>query len=290
MNFFHNLTFLQNKKNEGIGFTRNKILKYVLENSLNEWGMFLDSDDYLYTPYVINKILSAIEKNPNVKLIEGQVAVEDAKGFVSANKATVKSYFHGKIFSKNFIRSTNLQIPCTRTNEDVAFLFGLRAFLKKEDILSLPSIFTCLNYNSLSITRGEKSTRKFGNGNPNEMFDYYIAMLTIFNQLKENLKTPNLYNCSNFIEDFYWRAGLAEDAINISTEAQQFDYMILGLYYINIVEPILKNSSPSQKEKLKKTFSNFDFEKQGEFFKKLYNQDIFLELVSKCTTQQGYYE
>lgn len=183
----------------GVGYCRQKAIEISKEMTNNPWIFFLDSDDYLYSPYAFNRLIIASEQYPNAACIAGS-AFEEIKplnekvlpsyenSFIALTGCIV--YFHGKLYSRKAIKQSGLRIPSTRSNEDGVFNIAFKTIYNKpEDFVFLDNTTLCfVTYNPKSITRSENSSRRcWGVINCNEYMDNYIALKEIFKTLEKNV-------------------------------------------------------------------------------------------------------
>ncbi len=137
-------------KNVGPGEARNQGILHTQQDYL----LFLDSDDYLYTDHAVLDLYSQIT-NPMQDLIVSNFYYErDGKCLVMEKSFT---WLHGKIFYRKFLLDNHLLFPPTRANEDNGFLRLI--LFHKPHFSYLNEITYCYHENPNSITR--KNNREY---------------------------------------------------------------------------------------------------------------------------------
>lgn len=321
-NFFHSITLIRNEKNMGVGFCRKLGMEKSKKLSNNPWIFFLDSDDYMSTPYAFNQYLWLAHTYPNAKVIYSSIyqECEDLSKFpieshykkmVYCDELGNILYLHGRIYSRKAIEDIHLSFPTTRSNEDIAFnLVFFQMYNKPGDTVFDKTNLVCTNYNINSITRSANSTR----GTPdnyhscNEIHDSYIACKETFKIACEYLKSygklPNCTNLSNFIDKFLFDTYKIVGNLGQfrSAEEKELWHLIHAKYYNDIVMPLLKNTPVGYSFKMKWFNNSLKFgitkteeeKEEIKFYikniKTAWNEDRFNELAPKYLTDRGYFE
>lgn len=138
--------------NVGPGLAR----EYGIKNSKSEYIIFIDSDDYLYSPnslyYLYNTIISK-----DADLVISNFIYERDNEIKVMKKNNV--WLHGKIFKRKFIIDNDIHFNNTRANEDNGFI---RLCLFHHPKLEyLDEITYIYSENTNSITRNNNRAYKF---------------------------------------------------------------------------------------------------------------------------------
>lgn len=104
-----NLKEIKTKKRLGPGGAR----QYGIENSDSNYIMFIDADDQLYNPFVLNLLYFNIDKGYDI--IIGKEVVNGIRGDYK------QSNIHGKIYSRAFLKENNIKFNNTKYSEDNSF-------------------------------------------------------------------------------------------------------------------------------------------------------------------------
>lgn len=312
--FFHSLNIYRNEKNMGVGYCRNISLN-ISKKTNNPWIFFIDSDDYMATPYAFNQYLLLADTYKNAKVIYSSVHQEmsdistypvdyDYKNHVTTDKRGNILYLHGRIYNRAAIENINLTFPKTRSNEDIAFnLTFFQVYDKSNEIIFDKHNLVCTNYNIHSITRNKNSTRQSTTvQSVNEMYDSFIAcsetIQVLKNVYKQKNKLPTAINCSNFIDKFLFDT-YKYIAFNFnSDEEKELWGLIHAKYYQEIISPLLANTPITYSFKYQWFNNGITFgltegmlPKAQEYLKNIktvYNDDRFQELSKKYLTDIGY--
>jgi glycosyltransferase involved in cell wall biosynthesis len=141
---FYNIKEIKLKKNSGPGTAR----KIGLENSHSKYIIFIDSDDYFYTPLSLLILYNkAVETNSDI-LTSNFLYERD-------NEKCIKTYntvwLHGKIYKREFLEKNNITFNNTRANEDNGF--NRLVLLSNPNSYYYPEITYVYSENKDSITR-----------------------------------------------------------------------------------------------------------------------------------------
>lgn len=152
INFFNKyfpVTELKLDKNKGPGFAR----QYGIDNSYSDYIMFMDSDDFFYSPYSLKIIFEELNNDYDM-LVSNFIYQRDNEIKEIKNNYT---WLHGKIFKRKFLNDNKIRFNNTRANEDNGFI---RLCLFHLPMIKIIDKFTYVySENKNSITR--KSNRKY---------------------------------------------------------------------------------------------------------------------------------
>lgn len=137
-------------ENVGPGQARQK----GIEETNKKYIMFIDADDYLYSPYSIEKLINKIEKTNADVVISNFILERDNKREI---KELDNIWLHGKIFKRQFIEDNKVTFNLTRKNEDNGF--NRLLWLIGDIVEYLDEVTYVYQENSNSITR--KDNRKY---------------------------------------------------------------------------------------------------------------------------------
>ena len=136
-------------KNEGPGSAR----RIGMENTNSPYILFIDSDDILYSPYSLYKLMSNVSDEYDL-IISNFIKERDNKREV-IKKDNI--WLHGKLYYRDYLVKNNITFNNSRSNEDNGF--NRLIILHKPRILYLDSITYLYAENSNSITR--KNNREY---------------------------------------------------------------------------------------------------------------------------------
>ena len=139
-------------ENVGPGLARQK----GIEKTKSKYIMFIDADDYLYSPYSLEKLLNCIEESNADVVISNFIKERDNKRTIE-EKSNV--WLHGKIYKRDFIKVNNVSFNNTRKNEDTGF--NRLLCLLGEKIRYLDTVTYVYQENCDSITRKDNRKYKF---------------------------------------------------------------------------------------------------------------------------------
>lgn len=140
------------KENVGPGLARQK----GIEHTNSKYIMFIDADDYLYSPYSIEILLNHIENSNKDVIISNFIIERDNKREV-LEKNNV--WLHGKVYKRKFLEKYKVSFNSTRKNEDSGF--NRLLFLLGEEIEYIDDITYVYQDNQNSITRKDNRKYKF---------------------------------------------------------------------------------------------------------------------------------
>ena len=146
------ITEIKTLKNVGPGQTR----QYGIDNTNSNYILFIDADDYLYSPESINLLLSQIKTNNADLLISNFIYERDNKKEIKKNDVI---WLHGKIYKRKFLEDNKIRFNSTRTNEDNGF--NRLIILLSPKIVYLNEITYVYHDNNNSITRKDNRLYRF---------------------------------------------------------------------------------------------------------------------------------
>lgn len=188
---YYQITALKLSKNMGPGYAR----QYGLENSNREYIIFMDSDDYFYSPYSLYKLYNAIRVNNNEFVISDFYS---EKNGVYELKRNNYSWLHGKIYSRKFIEENKIKFNGTRENEDVGFNCLMKFYKPKTYLLKEVTYMYTENMNS--ITRINNFKYSF-DGIKSFAMNVELSVVEAIKR-KIDLHLP-IYTCFHALVDLY---------------------------------------------------------------------------------------
>ena len=146
-----NIKELKLNKNSGPRISR----QYGIDNSSNDYIMFIDSDDFLYDPFSISKLFEYA--NGIFDIIASDFIYE------RDNEVTIKkgdyAWLHGKIYKRYFLKNNDIRFNETRANEDNGF--NRLCLFHNPLIKKINNITYVYSENKDSITRKNNRLYKF---------------------------------------------------------------------------------------------------------------------------------
>ena len=125
-----------------------------IDKTNNKYIMFIDADDYLYSPYSIELLVNKIEDTNSDVVISNFIIERDNKREI---KEKNNIWLHGKIYKREFIENNKVRFNNTRKNEDNGF--NRLLWLLEDKIEYLDEITYVYQENPNSITR--KNNREY---------------------------------------------------------------------------------------------------------------------------------
>lgn len=150
----HPIQIIKTPKNCGPGQAR----QFGLNNTSNDFIVFLDSGDIFYSPFSLECMYNTIKENDDIQMISFSHYSQTLSGFESifANHNRVG----GKIYRRKFIEDYNITFSNSKANEDIHFNKNCRIICKqiekntgKQAILMFDDCQTIWIYDEDSITR-----------------------------------------------------------------------------------------------------------------------------------------
>ena len=130
--------------NSGPGVAR----RIGLEKSNSKYIVFIDSDDYFYSPLSLSNLYDEAIKTNSDMLVSNFLYERD-------NEKCIKTYntvwLHGKIYKREFLEKNNITFNDTRANEDNGF--NRLIFLSNPIVFYYPEVTYVYSENPESITR-----------------------------------------------------------------------------------------------------------------------------------------
>ena len=144
-----NITFLRLDKNVGPGVAR----QYALDNSSNEYIVFIDSDDEFYDKYSVSKLYRTIE---SCEVVFGQMEdIYNDGSSVGHNECCL----HGKMYRRSFLERNNIKFNNLRSHEDNAF--NQLCLICAKSVIYLDDIIYRYNNTKDSITNTEDDIKSY---------------------------------------------------------------------------------------------------------------------------------
>lgn len=151
---FMNIKELQLEKNSGPGQAR----QYGIDNSKNEYIIFIDSDDVFADSLSIETLYNELS-NSNNDIIVSTFLEELENTFIP--KQTQYVWMHGKMYKRSYLIKNNIRFNDTYTNEDCGF--NQLCYMCGANYLELnrTTYIWRNNYESITRTRTEESKIKY---------------------------------------------------------------------------------------------------------------------------------
>ena len=136
---------LKLNKNSGPGVAR----QFGIDNSMNEYIVFIDSDDVFANSYSIKRLYEEIKNNDYDEVIssfysqKNNLELEEVVGDTT--------WLHGKIYRRSFLEKNNIRFNSSYANEDNGF--NLLIKLHNAKIGTIYDFTYIWSYNENSITR-----------------------------------------------------------------------------------------------------------------------------------------
>lgn len=151
---FMNIKELKLEKNSGPGQAR----QYGIDNSKNEYIIFIDSDDVFADSLSIETLYNELS-NSNNDIIVSTFLEELENTFIP--KQTQYVWMHGKMYKRSYLIKNNIRFNDTYTNEDCGF--NQLCYMCGANYLELnrTTYIWRNNYESITRTRTEESKIKY---------------------------------------------------------------------------------------------------------------------------------
>ena len=257
---YYSIEEIKLDKNVGPGGARNKGIK----STKNEYIMFIDSDDYLYTPYTLKKMLDYIKEYNGDILVSNFIYERDNERII---KTEDYIWLHGKIYKREFLDKYDIEFNNTRANEDNGFN---RLILLLNPIINYYRDITYVySENPLSITRRNNREYKLS-GLEGYIYNMKWAM-------EEAIKRGcDLYNIADFsvtvlISMYFYYLDLYKDYD--VTKIIKWSKDILDLY--NSMDFIIKDDNIMERIYY---FKN-KYALEGKFYNEIITYDEFIKMV-----------
>lgn len=142
------IRYIKLKENKGVSNAR----QVGLDTTMNcEYVMFCDSDDML-TPYAIEFLNYNIQAK-KYDVVTSNFISQSNSAFNVVNGEGAITWFHGKIYSYEFIKKFNITMPPTKLNEDSCF--NAVVFNLTGNKYHLPEVTYLWRNNKQSLSRQE---------------------------------------------------------------------------------------------------------------------------------------
>ena len=102
--------------NMGPGYAR----QFGIEHTNNQYIMFLDSDDCLVGPFVIETIYSKLNKLVDCGVLNNALLKEYENGSYTTLFKN-NNYLHGKVYNRNYLKTYDIKFPNSSCCEDASF-------------------------------------------------------------------------------------------------------------------------------------------------------------------------
>lgn len=173
--------------NQGPAYARNIGLDLVQ----TPYVMFIDADDNLIHPYVIEKLLQPLLDDPMGYMIVSNFIEQGEENVATSIREEDYIWVFGKIYNVKYLRKHNIRFGKYNQNEDTAFNMECRMAATSKDIIYCLSDLTYeWNYRPNAITKKNNAEYGFTTceigaiGNITEVLEKY----------KDNPPDPAFYN------------------------------------------------------------------------------------------------
>jgi glycosyltransferase involved in cell wall biosynthesis len=137
-----------------------KARNFGIENTSEEYLMFIDSDDTLSSPYVAEKFCQKFNESPEIAYIISGINIEKPEGNLRECKQN-KSWMHGKCYRRSFLDYYKIRSnPDSNCCEDAGFNLLCLLLTDKDNFKEYLMPYTTYNwmYNRNSIGRKDEET------------------------------------------------------------------------------------------------------------------------------------
>lgn len=140
---FYNIQMHKTPYNMGAGNAR----QYGLDKINNDYVMFLDAGDILYSPIEFIEYLNFIENNPKTLLFSPQHFEQRENGEYASHCAE-NNRLHGKVYQVSFLKKYDIRFykDYPNMNEDIGFNMTCRAYCRHLQNID-PNTMYSINYN-----------------------------------------------------------------------------------------------------------------------------------------------
>lgn len=109
-----NIQEIRYDENKGPGAARN----FGIDNTNEQYIMFVDADDTLYSPFTISTILNTMQSD--TAFLINNIIAENPDGTTRIIKSN-RNFLHGKVYNRSFIEKYNIRFKECRCCEDASF-------------------------------------------------------------------------------------------------------------------------------------------------------------------------
>lgn len=141
---FFKLDYFKTPKNVGPGLAR----QYGIDKTFSKYIVFIDADDYFYSPFSLKNLYEIINQNTADIGITSFIYERDNERKILRNNPT---WLHGKIYRRTFLEKNDIRFNNTRANEDNGFNHLI--FLLSPKIQLSSDVTYVYQENNESITR-----------------------------------------------------------------------------------------------------------------------------------------
>lgn len=137
-------------ENSGPGYAR----QYGIDHSTSPYLMFVDADDTLTNSFVVDALLQAFVRNPNLVLVTSDFYIEQECGdLLPSTDNHIPLY--GKVYSRQFLQKYNITFPNLYMNEDFGFQSLAMLYINGLQLhtMHFNDITYIYHYNDKSLTR-----------------------------------------------------------------------------------------------------------------------------------------
>ena len=204
-----NINYLKLDSNKGPGVAR----EYGLENTNNEFIVFLDSDDQFMNCYSLETLYNVINEN-DLDIVIASELVED-KGININNYGNL----HSKIYRRTHIENNNIHFNSSRYSEDNSF--NQIVMNTTDKLLKIDDILYIYRNNDKSVTNNNDKVKI--------LMSYIFNMLWTVSELeKRNVDNNNI----SFIISFCY----VYTYVSIKIDTNNNDYSKLYKYCYKLEE------------------------------------------------------
>lgn len=184
-----NIIVLRLNENGGPGVAR----EYGINNSSSPYIMFIDSDDSLASPTVIEKLRYIINNNKSDLFIGNFIEEIGDRNYLHNHD---EIWLHGKVYSRKFLKDNGVHFNETRKNEDN--FFNQLCILHRPRVYYFSDVIYIYRNNINSITRIN-----------NHEYNYEGSIYYAYN-ISEAIRIAKEDNCDDYLISFLgYRALLA---------------------------------------------------------------------------------
>lgn len=253
--------------NQGPSYARNEGLKKVS----TPYVMFMDADDNLIHPYVIENLLNTLLEDSRGYMVISDFIEHDKFNCASNIKQADHIWTFGKIYKVDYLRKHNITFGKYNQNEDTAFNLECRLAATEQDyIYTLSDITYSWNFVSNAITKKNNSEYSYTTstigaiGNIREVLLKYKNKANDLIFYNENLLLYLISAYCTYNQMIYLNNGYDKELLKITKQYYQDliddDEQIFNNEYVNfysIYETLLSQHHNVQYNYILITFNDF---------------------------------
>lgn len=249
-----NIQILTLEKNGGPGVAR----QYGIDNTSNEFIVFLDADDMFYDAFALERLRGAINSinergykfkmaaSPFCEILEEQEDTPDVTNFWHHPEDDMVWLF-GKMYRREMIEAFNIRFhPWSRANEDNGFNAQVQLCIDREDVNFFPDCTYYWSCNMNSITRKDNAKYAYDCKEDASFHGYVINMIhAIEHAMKVNPDNKDyikLYACQTMQHLFSYYL----ECCDVSPENVDGNLKWCKLYYKTIFEKMYNDLNEEQ--------------------------------------------